>query len=114
MRIAGIEKLAYYPTPPRTLHLVAQALVITAGADETCRLLDPCAGQGEALAYLAQHIPRPIHSTVTTYGIELADARAPLAAQVLDHLLHADYRDAHLSQFAWGLQLLNPPYDFEA
>jgi hypothetical protein len=113
MRIAGIQKLGYYPTPPHTLQLIAQALTIPAHTSGPVRLLDPCAGQGEALAHIAGHL-RQQHSAVHSFGIELADARAPLAANVLDHLLHADYREVNLSQFGWGLLFLNPPYDFEA
>lgn len=113
MRIAAVAKLGYYPTPPHTLALIAQALTIPT-VRAPIRLLDPCAGQGEALAYLAQHIPHATGATVTTYGIELADARAPLAAQCLDHLLHADYQEVVMSQSAWGLLFLNPPYDHEA
>jgi hypothetical protein len=113
MRIAAIEKLGYYPTPPQTLRLITQALTPAGGSGSTLRLLDPCAGQGEALASIATHL-RNGHHAVTSYGIELAEARAPLAADVLDHVLHADYRDANLSQYAWGLLYLNPPYDHEA
>jgi hypothetical protein len=110
MRIAGIQKLGYYPTPLHTLQLIAQALTVPAHTSGPVRLLDPCAGQGEALAHLTVHL-RQQHSDVHSFGIELADARAPLAANVLDHLLHADYREVNLSQFGWGLLFLNPPYD---
>jgi hypothetical protein len=113
MRIAGIQKLGYYPTPPHTLQLITQALTIPAHTTGPVRLLDPCAGQGEALAHLTAHL-RQQHASVESYGIELADTRAPLAANVLDHLLHADYREVNLSQFGWGLLFLNPPYDHEA
>jgi hypothetical protein len=113
MRIAGIAKLGYYPTPPRTLQLIANALTIVHTTSGTVRLLDPCAGQGEALAYIASHL-RQQQAAVRSYGIELADSRAPLAATALDQVLHADYRDANLSQYAWGLLFLNPPYDHEA
>jgi type I restriction-modification system DNA methylase subunit len=110
MRIAGVERLGYYPTPPRTLQLIANALTIPSNTSSPVRLLDPCAGQGEALAHLTTHL-RQEHAQVQSYGIELADSRAPLAANVLDQVLHADYRDANLSQYAWGLLYLNPPYD---
>ncbi|RIK36106.1 MAG: hypothetical protein DCC55_28345 [Chloroflexi bacterium] len=113
MRIAAVEKLGYYPTPAHTLSLIAQALTVPAHTNSPVRLLDPCAGKGEALAHITHHL-RQQNANVRSYGIELADARAPIAAQALDHLLQADYRDVNMSQFGWGLLYLNPPYDFEA
>ena len=51
MQIAGTEKMGYYPTPSKTLDLLRGALA--AGAGAALRILDPCAGEGEALAAVA-------------------------------------------------------------
>ncbi|HMN26688.1 MAG TPA: DUF6094 domain-containing protein [Caldilineaceae bacterium] len=110
MRIGAAERLGYYPTPQYTLSLIPRFLQPSAGV---LRLLDPCAGQGEALAHLAAALRRP-NNTVHSYGIEVADSRAGTAAQVLDHCLHADYQEVTTRVEAFSLLLLNPPYDWES
>ena len=52
MRIAGQTKLGYYPTPTEQTRLISTWLK-TDGGPLGVRLLDPCAGQGEALEGIA-------------------------------------------------------------
>ncbi len=110
MRLAGQEKLGYYPTPPETLRLLAQALKPETGG--LLRLLDPCAGKGEALAAVAKALEDQ-GGQVTTYGVELSDVRAQEAVQVLDHVIQATWWDVTTRNKAFSLLWLNPPYDWE-
>ncbi|MCC6957679.1 MAG: hypothetical protein IT316_12855 [Anaerolineales bacterium] len=48
-RLEAQSKLLYYPTPPRVVELIASWFK----ADARARLVDPCCGKGEALAWLA-------------------------------------------------------------
>ena len=50
MRLAGIEKLGFYATPPKTRELIAEWLEL---GGNFARALDPTAGDGGPLAYLA-------------------------------------------------------------
>ncbi len=110
MRLAGQEKLGYYPTPPHTLRLLVQALKPETGGP--LRLLDPCAGNGEALAAVAKSL-KDQGGQVVTYGVELSDVRAQEAAQVLDHVIQATWWDVTTRNRAFSLLWLNPPYDWE-
>lgn len=106
MRLEGQAKLGYYPTPELTLKFI-QTWLRADGAGPR-RYLDPCAGKGEALAAIAA-----AHGPAETYGIELSDARADSAKQVLSHVINTGYEYAALTDETFSLVLLNPPYDGE-
>ena len=89
------------------------------------RLLDPCAGEGQALAYLAAHLG------LSPFGNELDAQRAARAAEVVQAVLpqiaQRPPHDPHLSRLfaaplqfmhyapgAYNLLFLNPPYDHDA
>lgn len=107
MRIEGISKLGYYPTPDTQLPLILSWLRRSASAGEY-RLLDPCAGKGEALACLAHGLGK-----TTTFGIELSYTRAEEAGKNLDHVLSAGFENTVLTNETFSFCLLNPPYDGE-
>jgi hypothetical protein len=67
MRIEGQSKLGYYPTPETSLHRIISWLSLGGDSGALRRYLDPCAGQGEALAAIAA-----AHGPAETYGIELS------------------------------------------
>jgi len=109
MRLEGQTKLGYYPTPLSQVDLIATWLQFDRGGEVKTRLLDPCAGKGEALAHLAA-----LTDTDTeTFGIELSDTRAQAAEQVLDHVINAAFEHAVLTEETFSLIFLNPPYDGE-
>ena len=122
MRLAAQAKGGFYPTPPRVVDLVATLLHLPAGyarrgrgrGEETLRLLDPCCGAGEALAQLADRLRRPNAITVETFGVELHRDRAEEARERLDHALAADLFQTSIANGAFGILLLNPPYDWDA
>ena len=98
---------AYYnPTPEKTLAYILTRLSLSGPGYR--RYFDPCVGAGEALATIATH-----HGPAETYGIELSDARAEAAAEVINHILPTGYENAVLTEETFSLCLLNPPYTGE-
>jgi hypothetical protein len=112
MRLQGQAQLGYFPTPPSQIKLIAtwlrMATPTSVGASLT-RFLDPCAGQGEALADLAGRLGKGIQM-----GIELSPQRAEKAGQVLGEVLPTGFENALLTEETFSLILLNPPYDGES
>jgi hypothetical protein len=94
--------MGFYPTPPEIVDLVRTWLRFPAAPFPA---LDPCAGEGEALA-------RCVHgSKAVTYGIELDGGRVLAARQRLHRVLCCDALQARTAHDAWSLLWLNPPYD---
>ncbi|MBW1732375.1 MAG: class I SAM-dependent methyltransferase [Deltaproteobacteria bacterium] len=101
-RLASQIKMGYYPTPVDVVARVKEMLHIPEGA----RLLDPCCGEGEALALLAEG------TGASSYGVELERERFKKSREVLDCVLWADaLYEATVSKKAFSLLWLNPPYD---
>ncbi len=118
MRLAAQAKGGFYPTPPRVTGMLATLMRAPVSyrsrGRETLRVLDPCCGAGDALAQLAGAIRTPGGVPVETYGVELHRDRAEEARDVLDHALGADLFGTSIANGAFGLLLLNPPYDYDA
>ena len=118
MRLAAQAKGGFYPTPPRVVDLIAELIHTPSGAynrgRETLRILDPCCGAGEALAQLAQRLDRPNAIPIETYGVELHRDRAQEAEERLGHALASDLFATSIANGAFGLLLLNPPYDYDS
>ncbi|MCB8986722.1 MAG: N-6 DNA methylase [Ardenticatenaceae bacterium] len=66
MRLANIDKAGYFPTPEPVTNLIRTYIAAPNGG----RILDPCAGEGEALIPLARDL------NLIPYGVELAASRA--------------------------------------
>ena len=118
MRLAAQAKGGFYPTPPRVVDLIAELIDTPTGAYDrgrnTLRILDPCCGAGEALAQLAQRLDRPNAIPIETYGVELHRDRAQEAEERLDRALASDLFATSIANGAFGLLLLNPPYDWDS
>jgi hypothetical protein len=71
------------------------------------RLLDPCAGRGEAVATIARALG------AESYGIELNEERALACRERLDHVLATSAFSVRLANGAFSALLLNPPYDYD-
>ena len=99
-------KNGYFPTDPVTLSRILPALDV--GAAEM-RILDPCCGEGTALAEVKQHLTE-CGAHVSAYGIEYDHERAWHAKQLLDYVAHSDVHDVFVSARSCGLLFLNPPY----
>ncbi len=104
-RIESVAKGGYYPTPPRVAEAIARFLIpAPANGKRVVRLLDPCAGTGEAAATLAKALG------AEPFGIELNAERAAAARAQLDHLLVTSAFAVRLSNGAFSCLFLNPPY----
>ncbi|MFJ5299216.1 DUF6094 domain-containing protein [Pseudomonas sp. NPDC088368] len=95
----------YYPTDEVTLERTLQAL--TPSPNGKMRILDPCAGEGVALAEAAHALGR---ADVLAYAVEYDQTRADHSRTLLDCVLHADLMDTMISRQSFGLLWLNPPY----
>lgn len=106
-RIAkNFVKAGYFPTDEATLERALSALDVDG---PQIRILDPCAGEGVALAE-AQHRLNENGASVQAFGVEIDAERAWHAKRLLDVVAHADVNDVLISQRSFGLLWLNPPY----
>jgi len=107
-------KAGYFPTDETTLERIASMLQLPVAGH--VRMIDPCCGEGTALAEVRQLLAaaRPDGATSTTeaFGIELDAERAWHAKTVLDRALHTDVHDAVVKPRSMGLLFLNPPYGY--
>jgi hypothetical protein len=104
MRLAAQAKMGYYPTPPSVVSLISD--VLTRNGTGKIRLIDPCAGEGSALKQIGESL------NAETYGIELDTYRGRKAKEGLTHCLITDYETTRISNQAFSLLYLNPPYDW--
>ncbi|QNM95501.1 DUF6094 domain-containing protein [Chitinimonas koreensis] len=98
-------KNGYFPTDDLTLAGILGALE----ADGPVRLLDPCCGEGSALAEVKHHL-QAIGAEPMSLGVEYDAERAWHAKGWLDQVIHADVNDVVIGQRSVGLLFLNPPY----
>jgi hypothetical protein len=99
-------KHGYFPTDGETLARILSALDIGGAA---LRMLDPCCGEGVALAELKHHLTG-CGANVTAYGIECDRERAWHAKGLLDTVAHSDVADVLITARSMGMLFLNPPY----
>lgn len=99
-------KNGYFPTDEDTLGRIIGALDIDAAR---IRIIDPCCGEGTALAELKRHLS-DCGAEVEALGIEYDTERAWHAKRLLDTVLHSDAQDVFMSARSAGLLFLNPPY----
>ena len=105
-------KNGYYPTDSATLGGIQNLL---APAVRPMRLLDPCCGEGSALADLRQGLTERAGAhapAIEALGIEFDRERAWHAKTILDRVIHADVHDVVVKARSLGLLFLNPPYGF--
>lgn len=100
-------KQGYYPTDEAT---IARVLAAVEPSEQPMRILDPCCGEGVALAETAHHLAEAGQGPVTSYGVEYDEERAWHAKTLLDRCMHADLMDTLIQPRAFGLLWLNPPY----
>lgn len=107
-------KDGYFPTDSDTIERVLSLLKPCKSG--RMRIIDPCAGEGVALAECGQHLQDPeadrnVESiTVESYGVEYHVDRAHQAKQLLTRCLHGDFQDTLITPRSFGLVWLNPPY----
>jgi len=99
-------KNGYFPTDELTLARIISALDIRG---QVVRILDPCCGEGVALAEVKNHLTG-CGAQVSALGIEYDRERAYHAKQLLDRVVHSDVHDVMVTPRSVGLLFLNPPY----
>lgn len=105
MRLAAQAKAGYYPTPLPVVRLLREMVQFPS---VPFAALDPCCGTGEALQeFLAG-------SQGQGYGIELDLKRASEARKRLHRVIASPFECCQVSQNAFSVLWLNPPYDQEA
>jgi hypothetical protein len=105
-RIAhNYAKNGYYPTDGETIQRVLNSLV--ACETGTLRMLDPCCGEGVALAETKHSLGS---DRCIAYGIEYNEERAWNGKELLDHCIHGDIHDCVMGARSFGFLWLNPPY----
>jgi hypothetical protein len=77
-------KAGYFPTDAPTLERVLSAL---SPANGLMKIIDPCAGEGVAIAETAHALGR---GQVEAFAVEYDAERAAHARQLVDHCLHGD------------------------
>ncbi|MDD5394842.1 MAG: DUF6094 domain-containing protein [Thiothrix sp.] len=100
-------KNGYYPTDDVTIARTLSALVAAEDGAGQLRILDPCAGEGVALAECKHALGK---GSTVAFGIEYDAERAWHAKTVLDHCIHGDFNGCVVSPGSFGLLWLNPPY----
>ncbi|WP_127476662.1 DUF6094 domain-containing protein [Sulfurivermis fontis] len=100
-------KNGYFPTDEDT---TARILAAVAPSDRPMRILDPCCGEGVALAEAAHHLEAFGKGNLEAFGVEYNEERAYHAKTLLARCIHADLMDAVIQPRSFGLLWLNPPY----
>lgn len=98
-------KNGYFPTDSETTQRILTVLAPAKAG--RMRIIDPCAGEGVALAECKHHLGA---DRVEAFGVEYDAERAWHAKSVLDRCIHGDFHDCIVGQRQFGLLWLNPPY----
>ena len=104
MRLAGRERLGFYPLPIAEGKRIRTFLQFP---EQVCSALDPCIGEGVAFVEVT------CDAKTRRYGIELDAQRAALARSLADDVIHGNCFDVLCPVESFSLIYLNPPYDFE-
>ena len=98
-------KNGYFPTDAETIQRVLSALQPVDNGP--LRVLDPCCGEGVALAECKHHLGA---DRTEAFGVEYDEERAWHAKGILDRCIHGDVQDCIVGRRQFGLLWLNPPY----
>ena len=118
MRLAGQAKGGFYPTPDRVTGYIATMVgpgrTASHKANPAIRILDPCCGPGDAVSQVAAILGTQTSTPIETYGVELHNERAMEASSKLTAALGADIFTTSISNGAFQILFMNPPYDQDA
>jgi len=114
-RVANnFAKAGYFPTDEKTLESILSFLRIEEQQVKgSISLLDPCCGEGVALAEITHHLrfESEQRCDVVSYGVEIDLDRYTHARQkMLDHCIKSDIKDCTIQPRSFSLLFLNPPY----
>jgi hypothetical protein len=102
----NFSKNGYYPTDGDTIERTLGALD---GSGQHIAALDPCCGEGTALAEVKHYLTQA-GANVQAYGVEYDAERAWHAKTLLNTVAHSDVHDMTVKARSFGLLFLNPPY----
>jgi hypothetical protein len=106
MRLAAMIRGGFYGCAPEVVEMVGRLITYQDGA-----ILDPCAGEGEALDVLAQTLGVPRDRV---YAIELERDRCAATKARLEgaHVMDAcSFFDARVNLGSFSVSWVNPPFD---
>lgn len=104
-RLESDLKMGFFPTSISTLEKIfSKTTFDNTFGDKELRLLDPCCGEGDALAYIGSVLK------AKTYGIEFDQERARKAFAKCDRFISGDALMAIKSKQSFEFLFLNPPY----
>lgn len=98
-------KNGYYPTDAETTSRILSAIEPAPAGQ--MRILDPCCGEGVALAEVREHLGRV---QTEAFGVEYDEERAWHSKQLLDRCIHGNFQEVIVARRQFGLLFLNPPY----
>lgn len=105
-RIGNDLKQGYYATPLSVVESISK--MIDVQKNNRVTLLDPCVGEGFALERLISGLNS---KEINSYGVELEPNRAEEAKMRIDHIVHAPFEEAVISNSAFSIVFNNPPYN---
>lgn len=100
-RLMNRVRMGYYPTDLEHVQMIKKAMIFPESA---VNILDPCCGEGLALAALADG------EKAVTYGVELDEVRAEEAQNRLKRVGFGSFFHSRISSGAFQCIFLNPPY----
>lgn len=116
----NFAKNGYFPTDTKTTEGILSRLAFNHQGNKSksgvVRMLDPCCGEGVALAecksYLDTYFTHDSNTTIEAVGIEIDEERAYHAKSLsnLDTVVHGNLNNCYIVQRQFGLLFLNPPY----
>jgi len=103
MRWSGRLKLGWFPLPLAEAQRIRKFILYP---EQSSSALDPCVGDGVAFEVITRD------AQVVRYGIELDAYRAEQAMQQIGHVVQGNTLEVRCPVESFGLQYLNPPYDW--
>lgn len=101
-RLMNSVRMGYYPTDLENIGHILRGIQFPAGI--TTNLFDPCCGCGKALRHIAEG------NNCFAYGMELDEFRGSEAQTRLHRVGMGSFFHSRVSNEAFHLLLLNPPY----
>lgn len=111
MRLAGQEKMGFYPAPEDAIAALLEHLALPGG--NKVHIIDPCAGQGRAIKQIGEGLGIP---QTQIYAVELDPGRGETAKSEspdMNVLYPCSFFSTSITAQSFGLVYANPPYDDE-
>lgn len=118
-RLEAVEKLLYYPTPIEVAEAIGKRLDfgVSWGGEAAHTILDPCAGDGEAVLAFSKSIGTKYSSAdkrkVKLFAVELDEERAKacIDSNKFRRVLTGPFERTIISPNKFSVVFCNPPYD---